>query len=366
MRKSIYLVMAVVIAAACTSEPRYVVTGNITGGDSLTVLLQKRVGSETVILDSAIIKNGKFVIKGGAVDYPEQVQLIARGKRGLLSFYLENEKITVTAHADTLNRGIVTGSKTQDEVNALAASMKPFQDKITELSGAYREAVAAGDTEKATQIRAQITENNQQMSELNLNFMKNSTGSFHAPFLLRGVAYGMEPSEIEEYLNSYTPEVRASKTATELAERVAIMKTVAVGQKAPDFTLNDPDGNPVSLYSKVGVKLLLVDFWAAWCGPCRVENPHVVKVWKEFNKKGFDVFGVSLDRTKEDWLKAIADDQLTWTHVSALQYWNSAAAKMYAVNAIPANFLLDENGIIIARNLRGDDLYNKVNEVLGK
>jgi len=143
------------------------------------------------------------------------------------------------------------------------------------------------------------------------------------------------------------------------------MKTVSVGQKAPDFTMNDPDGNPVSLSSKVGSGLLLVDFWAGWCGPCRRENPSIVKLYNDFHKKGFDVFGVSLDQTKESWTKAIADDKLTWTHVSDLQYWNNSAAKLYGIKAIPANFLLDENGIIIGRNLMGEDLYNKVKELIG-
>jgi peroxiredoxin len=138
-----------------------------------------------------------------------------------------------------------------------------------------------------------------------------------------------------------------------------------VSQKAPDFTLNDVNGKPVSLYSKLGPKLLLIDFWAAWCQPCRQENPNVVKVYNEFHKKGFDVFGVSLDHSKDAWVKAIADDKLTWTHVSDLQWWNNAASKLYAVNSIPANFLLDETGKIIGKNLRGEALYNKVNEVLG-
>jgi peroxiredoxin len=151
----------------------------------------------------------------------------------------------------------------------------------------------------------------------------------------------------------------------DLITRVIAMKAVSVGKKAPDFTLNDVNGNPVSLYSKIGSKLLLIDFWAAWCGPCRQENPNVVKVYNQYHKKGFDIFGVSLDEKKEDWVKAIADDKLTWTHVSDLQYWSNAAAKLYAVNAIPANFLLDENGTIIARNLRGQDLSDKVNEILG-
>jgi peroxiredoxin len=150
-----------------------------------------------------------------------------------------------------------------------------------------------------------------------------------------------------------------------LNERVAVMKAVAVGQKAPDFTQNDVTGNPITLSSKIGSKLLLVDFWAGWCNPCRMENPKIVKVYNEFHKKGFDVFGVSLDEDKEMWVKAIADDKLTWTEVSDLQFWNNAAAKLFAVNSIPANFLLDETGKIIGKNLRGEALYNKVNEVLG-
>ena len=151
----------------------------------------------------------------------------------------------------------------------------------------------------------------------------------------------------------------------DLKDRVAVMKSVSIGQKAPDFTMNDPNGNPVSLSSKIGSKLLLIDFWAAWCNPCRQENPNVVKIYNQFHKKGFDIFGVSLDRTKDDWVKAIESDKLDWTQVSDLQFWNNAAAKLYAVNAIPANFLLDETGTIIGKNLRGEDLYNKVNEVLG-
>jgi peroxiredoxin len=175
----------------------------------------------------------------------------------------------------------------------------------------------------------------------------------------------MEPDEIEAAITAMDTVISNLPQIQSLKERLAVMKSVAIGQKAPDFTLNNVEGSPVALSSKIGTKLLLVDFWAAWCGPCRQENPNVVKVYNEFNKKGFDVFGVSLDQEKDAWVKAINDDKLTWTHVSDLQYWSSAAAKIYAVNAIPANFLLDETGTIIGKNLRGEDLYNKVNEILG-
>jgi peroxiredoxin len=203
------------------------------------------------------------------------------------------------------------------------------------------------------------------MTELQKQFIRDNPASYFTPALIRSLSGDMNAQEIEESIAALDTNVAKVPVIQELKIRAAALKAVSVGQKAPDFTLNDVDGNPVSLSSKIGSKLLLVDFWAAWCGPCRQENPNVVKVYKEFNTKGFDVFGVSLDQSKDDWVKAIADDKLTWTHVSDLQYWNNAAAKLYAVNSIPANFLLDETGTIIARNLREEDLYNKVKEILG-
>lgn len=144
-----------------------------------------------------------------------------------------------------------------------------------------------------------------------------------------------------------------------LKERVVVLKKVAIGQPAPDFTMNDSLGNQISLSSKFG-NYLLVDFWAAWCGPCRVENPNVVLAYQKYHEKGFDVFGVSLDDDRNEWIQATQDDQLTWTHVSDLKGWGNEAAKLYGVNAIPGNFLLDIDGIIIARNIRGQELQDKL------
>jgi peroxiredoxin len=366
MKRLMYLVFAAVIMAACSSEPHYVVNGKIDGADSVVFLLQKREAGQMVNIDSAIAQKGSFKMKGGAVKYPEMVMLVAKNTRMRTSFYLENSEITVTGTLDSLFKATITGSKTQNEYQVFVDSNKQLNDRYSQIYNDYQTANQDGDTARVSQLEKEAEKVQNEMTALQKDFVKNNPASFVAPSILRSLSYEMEGSEIESYITAMDTAVANTPIVKELQERVAIMKTVAIGQKAPDFTMNDAEGNPVSLSSKFGPKLLLVDFWAAWCGPCRKENPNVVKVYKEFNKKGFDVFGVSLDQSKEDWLKAINDDKLTWTHVSDLQYWNNAAAKMYAVNSIPANFLLDETGTIIGKNLREEALYEKVKEVLGE
>ena len=150
-----------------------------------------------------------------------------------------------------------------------------------------------------------------------------------------------------------------------MAEKIEIAKKLGIGKVAPDFTQNDTLGNPVTLSSLRG-KYVLVDFWASWCGPCRRENPNVVKAFQKFKDKGFHIIGVSLDQSnaKDKWIKAIHDDQLTWTQVSDLQFWKNAVAVEYGIQAIPQNYLLDPEGKIIAKNLSGDDLDKKLEEVM--
>lgn len=366
MKKVIYLSVVALLAWACSSEPRYVVKGTIEGSDSITFYLQKRDAGKTITIDSAVSKKGSFKMKGGAVEYPEMVQLVAGDTRKRTSFYLENSEIKIEGTLDSLFKAKVSGSKTQDEYDAFVASNKPLSDAYAALYSEYQTASQSGDAAKVADIEKKAEELQNQMLENQKNFVINNPSSYVSPSILSSLAYDMEAAELESIISKFDTTIANLPPVVTLKERVEVMKAVAIGRKAPDFTMNDVDGKPVTLSSKYGPKLLLVDFWAAWCGPCRQENPNVVRVYNEFNKKGFDIFGVSLDQDRDAWVKAIEDDKLTWTHVSDLQYWNNAAAKLYAVQAIPANFLLDETGTIIGKNLRGEDLYNKVSEILGK
>lgn len=365
MKKLSYIVTFTLLLAACSSEPHYVINGNIKGSDSVTFYLQKREAGKTVTIDSAVSNKDHFTMKGGAIDYPQMVQLVAGNSRKRTAFYLENSDLTITGSLDSLYKATITGSKTEDQYESFIDANKPLTQEYSNDYIGYQAAHNSGDEARANFFEKKIDSIQTEMTNLQKEFIKNNPSSYVTPSLVVSLSYEMDAPAIDSMINGLDTTLTKLPIIQELKKRVEVMKTVAVGQKAPDFTMNDVNGNPVSLYSKEGSKLLLIDFWAAWCTPCRQENPNVVKVYNQFHKKGFDIFGVSLDRNKEDWISAIDHDKLTWTQVSDLKFWDNAAAKLYAVSAIPANFLLNDKGIIIAKNLRGEALYNKVNEVLG-
>jgi len=366
MKKTIILFLVLAVAASCATEPKFKISGTIDGGENATVLLQKRIPGGYEVIDSTVLVNGAFEMTG-VIDYPQMVNLAIKDKRGGLNFYIENSDITINGHADSLYLASVTGSKTQAEFDAYKAAFDESNNEMSKVYDRYREARMAGSDSLASEIEKELEALDAMQTELKKEFINNNPASYVTPVVLNELSYSLEAADMEALLGKLDTSLNKVQIVVSMNERLVQLKAVSVGQKAPDFTLNDVDGNPVSLYSKLGgnTKLLLVDFWAAWCPPCRQENPNIVKIWNEYNKKGFDVFGVSLDRSKEDWVKAIADDKLTWTHVSDLKYWDCAPAKQYAVNSIPASFLLDADGVIVGHNLRGEALAAKVKEVLG-
>lgn len=366
MRNLFIALMAVFLVASCTTTNEYVLSGNLDGSNGEKVFLQKRDGSNLVKVDSAITESGFFEFAAGQVEYPEMYYLSVDGKRGRLGFFLENSDIIITGIADTLYNAKIEGSLTQSEYEQYNEALSPYYEKNSELYQAYREATQEGDEEKAAALNEERTALFEEIDNFMADYVKSNPSSFVTPTVLQQISYSMELSDMEEAIAGLDEKVVETQIIKDLKDRIVLLKKVEIGEIAPDFTQNDVDGNPVTLSELKGHKILLVDFWAAWCGPCRRENPNVVAVYNEFHDKGFDVLGVSLDNNKEDWVKAIADDQLGWTQVSDLQYWSNSAAKLYAVNSIPANFLLDAEGKIIGKGLRGDDLREKVAELLAE
>ncbi len=349
---------------------KYRIVGHLTGADNmaLSLMTTNAANGRITNLNAAIAKEGNFTMEGEPMEYPQLVFLTTPGKNDRVSFFLENAEITVTGNLDSLSKAKITGSKTHDEYLIARSSEDAFRRDFERSMNMkeMQEARQSKDTAKISQVRKGIDAMMTKIFATQIDFVKSHPQSYANPIILQGLFNFMKLPEFESLVNSLDPDVARTTAIIFLKTRIKEQKVTEIGQKAPDFTLNDQNGTPVSLYSKLGSKLLLVDFWAAWCAPCRAENPNVVKVYNEFKSKSFDVFGVSLDRTKDDWVQAITKDNLTWTHVSDLLFWNSAAAKLYAVKSIPANFLLDQNGIIVARNIRGEELYNKVKELIGR
>lgn len=369
MRKLIAgsIILAVLFSViSCNNKKTegYSIDGTITGAENGWVMLKKREEGKMITADSVQVKEGKFTFTG-KVDMPEVYYLKLANVDGAFPFFIENGTLTMKVYADSLDKSTVTGSVSQDAFIAYQKDEAVYNLKMEALYGDYMKAKEAHDTVAVKAVETAYDSVQNAQSKFTKEYILKNGKSVVSAYLAISNAYAYSLEDLKAINKAMDPSIANSAYVKKLAERETILSKVEPGQAAPEFTMNDTTGKPISLSSFKG-KVVLIDFWASWCGPCRAENPNVVAAYKRFNSKGFTVLGVSLDTDKGKWEDAIAKDGLTWTHVSDLIGWDNVVAKQYGVMSIPANFLIDKEGKIIGSSLRGDNLVKKLEEVLGK
>jgi peroxiredoxin len=259
----------------------------------------------------------------------------------------------------------VTGSSVHNEFSAYNEGLSSINKSREALSTEYKSAQKDSKKEKMDSLEVKFDQLDKDESEYNRNFVVQNRGSFVTPFVIRRVMfYTLELNELKSLVSSLDKSVLKSPYSIDLLDKITVLEKVAIGKKYTDIILPGINGEEVKLSGIVGENLILVDFWASWCGPCRRENPNVVKIYQDFHDKGFDIMGVSFDTDGKAWKEAIKNDGLVWNQMSDLKGWNSQAAGIYGVASIPHTVLIGKDGTIIARNLRGDELRAKLAELL--
>ncbi|MFZ1785759.1 MAG: TlpA disulfide reductase family protein [Ferruginibacter sp.] len=323
-------------------------------------------GENGAVKDSVNIKNGFFTFTG-QVQKPSTAFLTMKDhKDDNLRFFVEPVKMTISGKGDKLKELTISGSPLNTDDKKLSLFLKQVKDEEDNYYAAYDKAYK----DKNQPVMDSLDALESIMTERKRSFIKqfvlaNPSAIRSAMAISENYGYYAEAEEVEPLYMALDAAIQASEKGQEVKKMLDVYRTVAIGQVAPDITQLDTTGSPLSLSSLKG-KYVLVDFWASWCGPCRKENPNIVKAYQAYQAKGFEIFGVSYDNEKgaAKWKKAIVDDGLAWKQVSDLQGWKNATSEQYYIKAIPSNLLLDKDGRIIAKNLFGNKLISKLDELM--
>ena len=363
MRKILYLNILLLLLIGCAPKPSsYTISGEIEGISDAKVILQKNEKDRFITIDSTQMKNGNFFFSG-TIDLPEMYFIKISDKKPI-KFFVEASDILVRGNIKNLNQVYVTGSATQSKLNTIGYGLKNFDEQKQKLYKQFQKANKNNNESLMNEITNKWNQlQNERMQKIKELVAENSSNVIGPFLVLQNLITDLSFDELKSITDNFDPSISESKYVKELKDRINILSQVQIGKTAPDFTLNTPEGNPLSLSSLKG-KYVLIDFWASWCNPCRNENPKVIKLYHDYKDKNFTILSVSLDSKKEEWIEAIEKDKLEWPQVSGLKGKKSPTAELYGVKSIPHTILLDPEQKIIAKNLRGEELRNKISELL--
>ncbi|WP_410222455.1 redoxin domain-containing protein [Pedobacter sp.] len=359
MRKFILLVLMVVINYSLSFAQSFKINGTCEGLTDGTWLYLKEANTNQ-ILDSVQIKNGSFALKGKMGEEPTKVLLHTDKFSNYVFFWLESGPLSMNLKAGEFKKGNIKGSKTQDEDHKLMSIIQPIRDEQELLRGALKKSTDPNE-QKNIKNRLKLSEESEKQAYI--NYVKNNPSSLIAANILNVYASTWGKKVTEDLYAALTPQIKQSRFGKDIKTFINLNREIKIGSKFVDFEQTNASGKNIKL-SDIRGKYILLEFWASWCGPCREENPELVNTFKEFKDKGFNILGVSADNDKNNWLNAIKQDGLLWENVSDLQGDKNHVALMYGISAYPTNFLINDKGIIIEKNLRGDQLRKKLLELL--
>ena len=327
--------------------------------------ISPNANNQPVHVDTTTISNGRFELKGDVTQIDVNF-LFIEGEQENVPFIVEEGVIEVNLTKDKLASSKISGTTSNNDLNQYRAKTADFAQKMNAIATEIQAANSMGDNLYVEELQADYTATQERLQAYEMDFLRTKMDSYISSLIMeRFLSQKIIPlAEAKIVYNTYSERIKSSRSGLNIANVInRPVNPTAIGQIAPLFEGPTPEGEVIALESLRG-KITIIDFWASWCRPCRIENPNLVRLYNRMHDKGLEIIGVSLDRNKASWERAIADDGLQWNHVSNLQYWSDPIAKLYGVRSIPAAFVLDREGKIVAKNLRGAQLDAKIEALL--